>query len=143
MTLTPEMLFRALAAHAAITAPRRPLGFIERYDEVLTVIRSWGLHEEDSSPLAAGEGVDLVSEPGAELAVGAPVESAVVGDMVGAAEGGGQDVVDLPALLALRSVVIPPNHVPVSIHAVKGGVELMERLAGQPRGELVAFKPGT
>ncbi len=84
---------------------------------------------------------ESISELAAEASVGPPVEGAIVHGVVGAAQGGRKDVVDLPAIIALRSVVRPPNDIPVSIESVNGGVELLEWLTRRPSGELIEFLP--
>ena len=77
----------------------------------------------------------------AELAVGAPVKGLQVADGGQAAKRAGNDVVDLPAILALRSMVRPGNDVPIPIDAVVGGVMALEGIARRPGGELLLFAP--
>lgn len=62
--------------------------------------------------------------------------------MVRAAEGGRDFVVDLPSMIALRSIVRPPYDVPVSIDAVVGGRVAVERATSRPSGDLVLLRAG-
>lgn len=76
-----------------------------------------------------------------ELAVLTPVEGSEVAKVVASAEGGRMSVIDLPAVIALRSVVRPENEIPVGIDAVVGGRMAVERATRRPCGDLLAFGP--
>lgn len=84
---------------------------------------------------------ESVSDIGAELPVRAPVQGADVGEAISTAEGQGDNVIDFPSVLALLSVVVPHDQVPVSVDAIFGGRDALDRATRLPRGDLLLFSP--
>lgn len=67
------------------------------------------------------------------------MKGAIVMDGVRPAERGRENVIDLPAILALRSIVRPENQCPVGVDAILGLREALDRATCRPSGELIAF----
>ncbi len=80
------------------------------------------------------------AESAAERPVCTPMEGAQIAQIIQAAERAWVDVVDLPSILALRSVVLPPNDVPVVIDPGVFARLTYDRTALQPSCNLLVFK---
>ena len=70
------------------------------------------------------------------------MKGAVVMERIWTAQGGRDDVIDLPSILALRTVVGPEDQGPVSIDSIFGLREALDRATCRPSGELVLFRAG-